>query len=165
MNGACGCRILILLSIGPPRPFLPTRSFLPFVPPPFPPSLLSVLHLPRVPEARSHKPAQTPPRERGGGHHARGCAGSRRLPPQRPARALPRPGPHAPILKDPLGGVGGRSAKRREEAPKAVLLPQWPELIEMRREGWRPSFYGAAAANEVPFRSGGIRYESGTAWC
>ena len=101
----------------------------------------------------------------GGGHHARGCAGSRRLPPQRPARALPHPGPHAPILKKPLGGVGGRSAKRREEAPKAGLLPQWPELIEMRREGWRPSFYGAAAANEVPFRPGGIRYESGPAWC
>ena len=55
----------------------------------------------------------------GGGHHARGCAGSRRLPPQRPARALPRPGPHAPISEELLGGVGGRSAKRREGALEA----------------------------------------------
>ena len=67
----------------------------------------------RVPQAGSHRPAQTPPRERGGGHHARDRAGSQRLPPQRPARALPRPGPHAPISEEPLGGVGGRSAKRR----------------------------------------------------
>ena len=59
------------------------------------------------------RPAQTPPRERGGGHHARGRAGSRRLPPQRPARALPRPGLHAPISEEPLGGMGGGSAERR----------------------------------------------------
>ena len=54
-----------------------------------------------------------PPREREGGHHAWDRAGSRRLPPQRPARALPRPGLHAPISEELLGGVGGRSAKRR----------------------------------------------------
>ena len=54
-----------------------------------------------------------PPRKRGGGHHAWDRAGSRRLSPQRPARALPRPGPHAPISEELLGGVGGRSAKRR----------------------------------------------------
>ena len=35
----------------------------------------------------------------GGGHHARDRAGSWGLPPQRPARALPRPGPHAPLLQ------------------------------------------------------------------
>ena len=56
---------------------------------------------------------------REGGHHARDRARSRRLPPQRPARVLPRPGPHAPISEELLGGVGERSAKRREEALKA----------------------------------------------
>ena len=54
-----------------------------------------------------------PPRERGGSHHAWDRAGSRRLPPQRLARALPRPGPHAPTSEELLGGVGGRSAKWR----------------------------------------------------
>ena len=43
----------------------------------------------------------------GGCHHAQDRAGSRGLPPQRPARALPRPGPHAPISEEPLGGAGG----------------------------------------------------------
>ena len=65
--------------------------------PHFPHSLSSFPHLPRVPQAGSRSPAQTPPRERGGGHHARGRAGSRRLPSQRPARALPHPGSHAPL--------------------------------------------------------------------
>ena len=51
--------------------------------------------LPRVPQAGSRRPAQTPPRKRGGGHHTQDRAGTRRLPPQRPVRALPRPGPHA----------------------------------------------------------------------
>ena len=49
----------------------------------------------------------------GGGHQAWDHPGSQRLrlPPPRPARALPRPGPHAPISEEPLGGVGGRSAR------------------------------------------------------
>ena len=80
------------------------------------PPLPHSLYLPsyfRVPQAGSRRPAQMPPRERRGGHHAWDRAGSRRLPPQRPARALPRPGPHAPISEELLGGVSGRSAKRR----------------------------------------------------
>ena len=36
-------------------------------------------------------PAQTPPQERGGSHRIRDRAGFRRLPPQRPARALRAP--------------------------------------------------------------------------
>ena len=47
--------------------------------------------------------------------------GSRRLrQPWRPARALPRPGPHGPISEEPLGGVGGRSAKAREDALRSA---------------------------------------------
>ena len=42
-----------------------------------------------------------------GGCHPRGRPG------------LSRAGPHAPISEELLGGVGGRSAKRREEALKA----------------------------------------------
>ena len=44
--------------------------------------------LPRVPQAGSRRPASTPPRERGDGHHARDRAGSWGLPPQRPTLAL-----------------------------------------------------------------------------
>ena len=77
--------------------------------------------------------------EAGGGHHARDCAGSRRLPPQRPARDLPRPGPHAPISEELLGGVGGRSAKRREEALEAGFAAV-TEADGERRGGRRPPF-------------------------
>ena len=87
------------------------RSSVPSFPPSRSPSLLRLapshpplpqslsFPLPRVPQAGSCRPAQTPPRERGGGHHARDRAGSWGLPPPRPARALPRPGPHAPLLQ------------------------------------------------------------------
>ena len=77
------------------------------------PHPLSLFRL-RMPQAGSRGQVQVPSRERRGGHHARDRAGSWRLPPQWPARALPRPGPHAPISEGPLGGVGGRSAKRKE---------------------------------------------------
>ena len=73
------------------------------------PPLPHYFHLPsyfRVPQAGSRRPAQMPPRERGGGHHAWDRAGSRRLPPQRPARTLPRPGPHAPLPNAPPTGPG-----------------------------------------------------------
>ena len=43
---------------------------------------------------------------RGGGYHARDRAGSRGLPPKGPARALPRPGPHAPNLRRATGRRG-----------------------------------------------------------
>ena len=67
---------------------------------------------------------QTPPRggaEGRGGHARDRAGGSRRLKqPWRPARALPRPGPHAPIFEEPLGGVGERSAKAREDALRSA---------------------------------------------
>ena len=43
-----------------------------------------------------------------------------RLPPQRPARALPRPGPHAAVSEDSLGRVSGRSANEGKEALAAA---------------------------------------------
>ena len=105
----------------PSFPPSPSYSLLQLAPshPPLPQSLS--FSLPRVPQAGSRRPAQTPPRERGGGHHARDRAGSWGQPPQRPARALPRPGLHAPISEEPLGGVGGKSAKRRGRLSKAGL--------------------------------------------
>ena len=97
---------------------VPSPFILSYPPLPHPlPSLFCLI----LPQAGSRGQAQVPPRSGGGGHHARDRAGPRRLPPQRPARALPRPGPHAPISEQPLGGVGGRSAKRREEALEAVF--------------------------------------------
>ena len=88
----------------------------------------------------------------GGGHRARDRAGSRRLPPQRPARALPRPGPHAPISEELLGDVGGRSAKRREEALEAGFAAV-TEADGERRGARRSPSYGAAFG--LPWRRSG----------
>ena len=65
----------------------------------------------------------------GGGHHARDRAGSRRLPPQRPARALPGPGPHAPNLRRATGRRerGKREAERRGSKDRSLL--RWPKLM------------------------------------
>ena len=76
-----------------------------------------LLLLPRMRPAGSHRQVLAPPRggaEGRGGHHARdhtqaGGFQRRREPPWRPAQALPRTGPHAPISEEPLGGTGWRS--------------------------------------------------------
>ena len=129
-GGLQRCAILWLMnasflvdSVGRPTSLPPRFSSIP-LPFPFFLPILSfplVIALPSLPHpsfsrmalARSHGQAQMPPEGRGGGHQARDRPGSQRLrlPPQRPARALPRPGPHAPISEEPLGGVGERSAK------------------------------------------------------
>ena len=73
--------------------FLPSNSFLPI--------LLFLILFILLPTSECRRRGATGRLRRrlgsGGGHHARDRAGSRRLPPQRPARALPRPGPHAPL--------------------------------------------------------------------
>ena len=86
---------------------------------------------PRMAWVGSRGQAQMPLEGRGGGHHAR-----LRLPPQRPARALPRPGPHAPISEEPLGGVGGRSAQWREKDSERLCL------CSCGRGGWRTTERG-----------------------
>ena len=118
-----------------PTSLLPSpssRSFLPSSPH----SLSSIPHLSRVPQAGSRRPAQMPPRERGGGHHARHRAGPWRLPPQRPARALPRPGPHAPISKA-TRRCGWEKRETERRGSKGRSLPRRPKLIGVRGEGRR----------------------------
>ena len=112
---------------------------------PYPPSFLLILpssssFLPPPPSflLECRRLAPTPPRERGGGHHVRGRAGSWGLSPQRPARALPLPGLHAPISEEPLGGVGGKSASEGE-VPKAVLPWRVKPMGKWRR-GVGPPF-------------------------
>ena len=112
----------------------------------------------RMRPAGSCGQAQTPPRGggRGAGRPRPGPRwGSRRLrQPWRPARALPRPGPHAPISEEPLGGVGGRSAKAREDALRSatgagqegrgggpLFMPVWRRL----------SYFGARAPAASPW--------------
>ena len=65
-----------------------------------------------------------PEPRRGGliGDHAGGTLRGR--PPQRPARALPRPGPHAPIPNAPSTGSGGvgASGRPRTSGTRCVVL-------------------------------------------
>ena len=61
---------------------------------------------------------------------------------QRPARALPRPGPHAPISEEPLGGVGGKSAERKEGSERRVFAVAMEADGDEKAEQ-RLSFYGA----------------------
>ena len=152
MGGACG---LWLLAFYRSFPF-PTSSFSLA----FSPILLFLVPcpsflLPRVPRAGGRRPAQTPPRKRGGGHPTRGRAGSWGLPPQKPARALPRPGPHAPISEEPLGGVGGKSAKRSWSFRRRVFAVV-SGADGGEEAGRRPSFYGV-----VLLLPGGHRSEPG----
>ena len=124
----------------------------------YPPSYIRVL------QAGSPRPAQTPPQERGGGHHARDRAGFRRLLPQRPAWALPRPGPHAPISEEPLGGVGGRSAKRR--LGRGSKGRSFAAVTEADGGGGRAKVLLLWSGERVvlwPWISGELRSESGAA--
>ena len=73
--------------------------------------------------AGSRGPAQMPPR--GGGHQARDRAASGES--RGPARALPHPGPHAPISKKPLGGVGGRNAKSEKSEKRCSVSSDWTD--------------------------------------
>ena len=77
---------------------------------------------------------------KGGGHHAGDCAGSRRLPPQRPARALPRPGPYAPNLRRATGrrGWGKREAERRGSKDRSSLRRPKPMRDEKGGEEGDP---------------------------
>ena len=93
------------------------------------------------------------PRERVGGHHARDCAGSWGLPPQRPARTLPHRGPNAPISEEPLGGVGSE-VQSEGEVPKAVFAVPSEADGEGKAQR-RPSLYGV-----VPLLLGGLDRES-----
>ena len=69
--------------------------------------------------AGSRGRALTPPwgEERGGARFVWDCAGEPGNWGNRPARALRRPGSHAPISEEPLGDVGGRSVKDVEPVP------------------------------------------------
>ena len=78
--------------------------------PPLSSFLSFILLPPRMLPAGSREQAQAP--ARGGAEVRRGHHWHARW----PARALPRPGAHAPISDEPLGGVGGRSAKARGDA-------------------------------------------------
>ena len=124
-----GCYDSLLL-IGH-RSLLPSCSFLPILLflIPKPPSYF----LPRMAQARNHRLAQKPPRERKGGHHARDHAGSRGLPLQRPARALPRPGPHAPISEEPLGSVCNLVFSIPLHAARRAIAAAPPLLKQRRR--------------------------------
>ena len=100
----------------------------------------------------------------GGGHHVWDRAGSRRLPPQRPARALPRLGPHAPISEELLGGVGGRSATRREEALEAGFAAV-AEADGERRGGQRsPFLWSGLRAARCPLAKVGRFWSEGHRW-
>ena len=100
----------------------------------------------------------------GGGHHVWDRAGSRRLPPQRPARALPRLGPHAPISEELLGGVGGRSATRREEALEAGFAAV-AEADGERRGGQRsPFLWSGLRAAHCPLAKVGRFWSEGHRW-
>ena len=83
-----------MLNFAPPSQFVLILFFLPHSS-----SSSSFLTLPRIPRRGASRA--------GGGHYmrARDRAGSRRLPPQKPARALPRPGSHAPNPEGSLGDV------------------------------------------------------------
>ena len=99
------------------------------------------------------------PRERVGGHHARDCAGSWGLPPQRPARTLPHRGPNAPISEEPLGGVGSE-VQSEGEVPKAVFAV--PSEADGEVKAWRgPSLLWGGSSVARGTGSGEFRSRSG----
>ena len=104
MRGTCGPWMLSF-QLACSLPLVPSRSFLPF----HTFQVLSILSFPffvflLTSECR-RRGATGRRLGSGRGGHARDRAGSQRLPPQRPARALPRPDPHASISEEPLGDV------------------------------------------------------------
>ena len=60
-----------------------------------------------------------------------------KLPSQRPAQALPRPARTPSIPEEPLGGTGGRSARRRERDTERTMSWQLVAEADGGRENGR----------------------------
>ena len=129
MSGTCGRRMLILLSICPPRSFLPARSFLPFVPPSF--SSFSAFLLTSSQSAAGG--------EQQAGLDAASGAGGR----------PPRPGPRwVPEAATPEAGPGSRTPRpARHNLRRATGRCGWEKRETEKRGSKGKSFAAVAEAD------------------